>query len=204
MSGRKRRIDDVDNSDNDNRKKQARASNLGSGANSGQSSSALNAEAVAKTPNTTAAVPSQIVSGEALSTATAPAEAEQSRDKGKQRLEQVEEAKEATKEAAGGISVDNKESTAGPSTEPSKQARVKKQRRKKTDPVPDPVATTLNRIEKNPPKRTDRACDNCRVSDQQPLPPSVLLPFATTHGLDEYANGYREWAPLSIFFVLFF
>ncbi|KAH2143813.1 hypothetical protein KXV68_005805 [Aspergillus fumigatus] len=166
MSGRKRRIDDVDNSDNDNRKKQARASNLGSGANSGQSSSALNAEAVAKTPNTTAAVPSQIVSGEALSTTTAPAEAEQSRDKGKQRLEQVEEAKEATKEAAGGISVDNKESTAGPSTEPSKQARVKKQRRKKTDPVPDPVATTLNRIEKNPPKRTDRACDNCRMSTQ--------------------------------------
>lgn len=84
----------------------------------------------------------------------------------------MEEAKEATKEAAGGISVDNKESTAGPSTEPSKQARVKKQRRKKTDPVPDPVATTLNRIEKNPPKRTDRACDNCRIQklkcDNQP------------------------------------
>jgi hypothetical protein len=78
----------------------------------------------------------------------------------------VEEAKEAAKEAVGGISVDNKESTAGPSTEPSKQARVKKQRRKKTDPVPNPVETALSRIEKNPPKRTDRACDNCRVSDQ--------------------------------------
>ncbi|GFF98823.1 hypothetical protein IFM61392_00492 [Aspergillus lentulus] len=166
MSGRKRRIDDVDNSGNDNRKKQARDSNLGSGANSGQSSSALNAEVVAKAPNTTAAVPSQTVSGEALSTKTAPAEAEQSRDKGKQRLEQVEEAKEAAKEAAGGISADNKESTAGPSTGSNKQARVKKQRRKKTDPVPDPVETALSRIEKNPPKRTDRACDNCRMSTQ--------------------------------------
>ncbi|GIJ82808.1 hypothetical protein Asppvi_001323 [Aspergillus pseudoviridinutans] len=163
MSGRKRRIDDVDNSDNDSRKKQARVPNLGSGANSGQSSSVLNAEAVAKAPNTTAAVASQPVSGEALGTKTAPAEAEQSRDKGKQRQEQVEEAKEAAKEAAGRLSVDNKESTAGPSTESSKQPRVKRQRRKKTDPVPDPVEKALSRIENNPTKRTDRACDNCRV-----------------------------------------
>ncbi|GFF53473.1 hypothetical protein IFM51744_08114 [Aspergillus udagawae] len=161
MSGRKRRIDDVDNSDNDNRKKQARVSNLGSGANSGQSSSVLNAEAVAKAPNTAAAVSSQAVSGEALGTKIAPPEAEPSRDKGKQRQEQVEEAKEAAKEA--GISVDHKESTAGPSTEPSKQPRVKRQRRRKTDPVPDPVEKALSRIENNPTKRTDRACDNCRV-----------------------------------------
>lgn len=170
MSGRKRRIDDVGNSDNDNQKKQARDSNLGSGANTGQSSSVLNAEAVAKAPKTTAAVPSQTVSGEALSTKTAPAEAEQSRDKGKQRQEQVQEAKEATKEAAkeaaGGIPVNNKESAAGPSTAPSKQPPVKRHRRKKSEPVPDPAETVLARIKNNPRKRTDRACDNCRVSDQ--------------------------------------
>lgn len=166
MSGRKRRIDDVGNSDNDNQKKQARDSNLGSGANTGQSSSVLNAEAVAKAPKTTAAVPSQTVSGEALDTKTAPAEAEQSRDKGKQRQEQVQEAKEAAKEAAGGIPVNNEESAAGPSTTSSKQPPVKRHRRKKSEPVPDPAETARAKIKNNPRKRVDRACDNCRVSDR--------------------------------------
>jgi hypothetical protein len=170
MSGRKRTIDDVGNNDNDSRKKQARGSNLGSGANTGQSSSVLNAEAVAQAPETTAAVPSQTVSGEALGIKTAPAEAEQSRDKGKQRQEQVQDAKEAPKEApkeaAGEIPVNNKESTAGPSTAPRKQARARKPRRKNGDPKPDPAEVLRAKYQNNPGKRTDRACDNCRVSDQ--------------------------------------